>query len=246
MTEVTLTREVPLPRLAPALLSFVAGYVDIYTFLGLFGLFVAQVTGSFVTAGAELVTHDESITGKVLAIVAFLVATILSAALIRFARHRGRDALPLMLGLETALLIVFCAIILAGPPVASATDRNGIVAGLFAAMAMGMQSVMVRLLMRGVPQTNVMTGNMTQIGIETTDLVSAWLKCTREPGDQDNQRELAAVRGRLLAVVAITLGFILGAACGAVSYAKAGLAGAPVAVVIVGALALWTARREGN
>ena len=67
MTEVAPAREVPLPRWVPALLSFVAGYVDSYTFLALFGLFVAQVTGSFVTAGAELVTHDIGIAGKVIA-----------------------------------------------------------------------------------------------------------------------------------------------------------------------------------
>lgn len=245
MTQVALDRELPLPRLAPALLSFVAGYVDIYTFLGLFGLFVAQVTGSFVTAGAELVTHDESIIGKVLAVIAFLLATMISAVLIRIAHRRGWEALPIMLWLETALLAVFCLIVLAEPPVVTVSDRHGIVAGLFAAMAMGMQSVIVRLLMRGVPQTNVMTGNMTQIGIETTDLVSAWLKCAREPGNHEHRHELAAVRARLFTVLAIALGFLAGAACGAVSYAKAGLAGAPVAVVIVAALALWMARREG-
>jgi uncharacterized membrane protein YoaK (UPF0700 family) len=245
MTQIALTREIPLPRSAPTLLSFVAGYVDVYTFLGLFGLFVAQVTGSFVTAGAELVTHDQSITGKALAVIAFLLSAAVSAALIKFARYRGWEALPVMLGLETALLAIFCVIILAGPAVTSVNDLSGIVAGLFAAMAMGMQAVIVRLLMRGVPQTNVMTGNLTQIGIDTTDLVSAWIKCVRAPDDQHNRRELAAVRARLFTVLAIALGFLAGAAGGAVSYAKAGLAGAPVAVVIVGALALWMARREG-
>ena len=49
-------RHVPLQKTMPMLLSFVAGYVDSYTYLALFGLFVAQVTGSFVIAGAELVT----------------------------------------------------------------------------------------------------------------------------------------------------------------------------------------------
>jgi uncharacterized membrane protein YoaK (UPF0700 family) len=244
MTEVALAREVPLPRLVPALLSFVAGYVDIFTFLGLFGLFVAQVTGSFVTAGAELVTHDTSIIGKVLAIVAFLLATAVSAALIRFARYRGWDALPIMFGLEAALLAIFCVLMLAGPTLASANDPPGIIAGMFAATAMGTQSVIVRLLMRGIPQTNVMTGNMTQIGIETIELVAARLRCAREPGNREHQRELAAARGRLLIVLAIAFGFLAGAACGAVSYAKTGLAGAPLAVVIVGVLALWAVRRE--
>ena len=38
------------PTAVPALLSFVAGYIDSCMFLALFGLFVAQVTGSFVLA----------------------------------------------------------------------------------------------------------------------------------------------------------------------------------------------------
>src|SRR5277367_1151725 len=102
MTEAAPVREEQLPRWVPALLSFVAGYVDVYTFLALFGLFVAQVTGSFVTAGAELVTHDSSIVGKVLAIVAFLVAAALTAALIGLVSDQGRAALPWMLAFETA------------------------------------------------------------------------------------------------------------------------------------------------
>ena len=59
------------PRWVPALLSFAAGYVDSYTFLALFGLFVAQVTGSFVTAGAQFVVYDIGFAGKMIAIFAF-------------------------------------------------------------------------------------------------------------------------------------------------------------------------------
>ena len=57
-------------------------------------------------------------------------------------------------------------------------------------------------------------------------------------------REFFAVRARLLVVLAITIGFILGAGCGAVAYATIGLTGAPLAVVLVGALTLWAIRRE--
>jgi uncharacterized membrane protein YoaK (UPF0700 family) len=244
MTEVASAREVPLPRLVPALLSFVAGYIDIYTFLALFGLFVAQVTGSFVTAGAELVTHDIGIAGKALAILAFLIAAALTAGLIAFVRDQGRAALPWMLAFETALLAVFTALMLTSPPIKGADDWHGLVAGLFGAMAMGTQSVIVRLLMRGIPQTNVMTGNMTQLGVETTALLLAWRRRARDPDDWENEREFAAVRSRLLIVLAIAIGFLLGAAFGAVSYARAGLAGAPLAVVIVGALTLWAVWRE--
>ena len=244
MTEAASAAEIPLPRLVPALLSFVAGYVDIYTFLALFGLFVAQVTGSFVTAGAELVTHDLGIAGKVLAIVAFLFAAALTAGLIGMVRDRGHAPLPWMLAFETVLLAAFTVLLLIGPPISGVQDWHGIFAGLFGAMAMGTQSVIVRLLMRGFPQTNVMTGNMTQLGVETTALLLAWRRRARDPNDRENEREFAAVRSRLLTVLTIAIGFVLGAVFGAISYAKAGLAGAPLAVVIVGALTLWAVRRE--
>jgi len=59
MTEAIARRDDPtVPLLVPVLLSLVAGYLDSYTYLSLFGLFAAQVTGSFVIAGAEFVTSD--------------------------------------------------------------------------------------------------------------------------------------------------------------------------------------------
>jgi uncharacterized membrane protein YoaK (UPF0700 family) len=244
MSEAAPGREAPLPRWAPAALSFVAGYVDSYTFLALFGLFVAQVTGSLVTGAAELVTHDIGIAGKLIAIVAFVVAAALTAALIRRIRDRGGAALASMLGLETALLALFTLTMLASGPIGGAEDWRGILAGAFGAMAMGTQSVTVRLLMRGVPQTNVMTGNMTQLGIETTALILAWRRRARAPGDRGSAEEFGAVRARLLVVLSIAVGFLLGAAAGAVIYAKAGLPGAPLSVVIVAALTFWAGWRE--
>jgi uncharacterized membrane protein YoaK (UPF0700 family) len=231
------------PRWVPALLSFAAGYVDSYTFLALFGLFVAQVTGSFVTAGAQFVVYDIGFVGKMIAILAFLLAAAATAALIGFARDNNRDALPWMLALETLLLAVFCVLMLAGPPVSGPEDWHGIIAGAFAAMAMGAQSVVVRLLMRGIPQTNVMTGNMTQLGIETTELLRAWRRRLRAPDDA-HVRDFLAVRSRLLVVLSITVGFVLGAACGAAAFATAGLPGVPLAVLLVGALALWATGHE--
>ena len=244
MTEITPARELPLPMAMPMLLSFVAGYVDSYTYLTLFGLFVAQVTGSFVVGGAELVSHDSGIGGKLLAIVAFLVAAAATAALIALAREAGRAALPLMLGLEALLLAIFAAMILFGPPIHGAADWYGIVAGVFAAMAMGAQSVLVRLLMKGIPQTNVMTGNMTQLGIETTAIILAWRRRAREPHNTDAAVEFAAVRERLRIVLAVASGFLGGAAAGAGAYATTNARGAVLAVAIVLGLALWALYRE--
>jgi uncharacterized membrane protein YoaK (UPF0700 family) len=245
MTEATLRgEERPLPLSMPVLLSFVAGYVDSYTYLGLFGLFVAQVTGSFVIAGAEFVTHDFGIAGKLLAIVAFLIAAAATAALITLTRNAGRAALPFMLGLEALLLAAFAAIVVFGPPIKDARDWHGIAAGLFAAMAMGAQSVLVRLLMRDIPQTNVMTGNITQLGIAITDIVMARRRFARSRHDAAAIAEFEQVRERLLTVLSIALGFMAGAASGAVAFAAARLRGALLAVGIVAAMALWAAARE--
>src|SRR5947208_17047132 len=115
MTELIARREdPPAPLTMPVLLSFVAGYLDSYTYLSLFGLFAAQVTGSFVIAGAEFVTSDFGIDGKLIAIAAFLVAAVATTALIVFARATGRDALPLMIALHALLHAIFSALLLLG------------------------------------------------------------------------------------------------------------------------------------
>jgi hypothetical protein len=48
MNEGFIPRPRPVPRAVPPLLSFAAGFVDSCTALALFGLFVAQVTGSYL------------------------------------------------------------------------------------------------------------------------------------------------------------------------------------------------------
>jgi uncharacterized membrane protein YoaK (UPF0700 family) len=244
MSEISLPREAPLPKIVPMLLSFVAGYVDSYTYLALFGLFAAQVTGSFVIAGAELVTRDYGIAGKLLAIIAFVFAAAATAALIGLARNSRRAALPWMLALEAALLAIFAAMLLFGPTIQNARDWHGIVAGLVAASAMGAQSVLVRLLMKGIPQTNVMTGNMTQLGIASTELILAWRRFARSRHGETAIREYQEVRDQLLTVLSVAVGFLVGAAAGAVAFATTNVRGALLAVAIVAALALWALYRE--
>jgi len=244
MSDISLPSETPLPKAMPMLLSFVAGYVDSYTYLALFGLFAAQVTGSFVIAGAELITHDYGVAGKLLAIGAFLVAVAITTALIHLARNSGGAALPWMLALEAALLAVFAAMLLFGPTIKNADDWHGIVAGLIAASAMGAQSVLVRLLMKGIPQTNVMTGNMTQLGIATTELILAWRRFARSRHGAAALREYEEVRDQLLTVLFVAAGFLVGAAAGAVAFAITNVRGALLAVAIVAALALWALYRE--
>jgi uncharacterized membrane protein YoaK (UPF0700 family) len=247
MTKTIARRDDPqVPLLMPVLLSLVAGYLDSYTYLSLFGLFAAQVTGSFVIAGAEFVTSDYGIAGKLIAIAAFVVAAAVTAALVIAARETRYAALPWMLVLETLLLASFAAIMVFGPTVRDARDWHGILAGVFAAMAMGTQSVVVRMLMKDIPQTNVMTGNMTQLGIAVTELIVARRRFDHARHGGTAVRDFADARGRLVVVLTITVGFLAGAAAGAVAFAATGLHGALAAVAIVGALALWALARQGR
>ena len=79
-----------MPARMPALLSFLAGYVDSCTFLALFGLFVAQVTGSFVLAGTLFVTHHHGVVIKIMAIPAFFLAGVGTTVIVRrLARRRS-------------------------------------------------------------------------------------------------------------------------------------------------------------
>ena len=244
MTETIARRDdPPVPLLMPVLLSLVAGYLDSYTYLSLFGLFAAQVTGSFVIA-AEFATSDFGIAGKLIAIAAFVTAAAMTAAFCIAARDAHRGLLPWMLGLEALLLAIFVGIMLFGPAVRDARDWHGIVAGVFAAMAMGAQSVVVRLLMKDVPQTNVMTGNMTQLGIAATELIMARRRFDHSRHGDTAVREFAQARDRLTTVSAIAGGFLVGAAAGALAFATTGLHGALVTVAIVGALALWALARQ--
>ena len=176
-----------------------------------------------------------------------MIAAAATAAFCIAAREARVAALPWMLALETFLLAVFAAILVFGPEVRDARDWHGIVAGVFAAMAMGAQSVLVRLLMKDIPQTNVMTGNMTQLGIAATELIMARRRFDHSRHGEAAVRDFANARGRLVTVLAIAVGFLLGAAAGALAFATTGLHGALAAVAIVGALTLWALlRQEGG
>jgi uncharacterized membrane protein YoaK (UPF0700 family) len=85
------------------LLSIVAGFVDACTYLALFGLFVAQVTGSFVIIGTGLVTRLES-TVPLLAVPVFFAGGMLATAAAIIGQAMGRSPLAAALLLETAFL----------------------------------------------------------------------------------------------------------------------------------------------
>ena len=225
-----------MPARMPALLSFLAGYVDSCTFLALFGLFVAQVTGSFVLAGTLFVTHHHGVVIKIMAIPAFFLAGVATTVIVR-RLARGRAALPTTLGLEAALLAGLLACWLRGGPFTDPDAPAAVLASLFGLLAMGMQSALVRLL--GYPSTNVMTTNTTQLAIDAAELGMAWRARRRSPADATIAAEYAGVRDRLAVLGPIVLGFLAGTIAGAVAYVGLDLWCVLVAVLATAGLAAW-------
>jgi uncharacterized membrane protein YoaK (UPF0700 family) len=226
-----------MPARMPALLSFLAGYVDSCTFLALFGLFVAQVTGSFVLAGTLFVTHQHGTVIKILAIPAFFLAGVATTVIVR-RLARGRAALPATLGLEAALLAGLLACWLRGGPFTDPDAPAAVLASLFGLLAMGVQSALVRLL--GYPSTNVMTTNTTQLAIDVAELAMAWRARRRSPADATIAAEYTGVRDRLTVLGPIVLGFLAGTIAGAVAYVGLDLWCVLFAVVATAGLAAWT------
>jgi uncharacterized membrane protein YoaK (UPF0700 family) len=227
------------PRAVPILLAAVAGFVDACTFLGLFGFFVAQVTGSYVLAGAHPVAGSPG--AAVLLAVPVFFAGGVAATLVAIAGHTVvRRALAAALALETLLLIGFAATFAAGGGVGGPETTSVVAASMFGLAAMGVQSALVRLLMRGVASTNVMTTNTSQIAVDATHLVWARLCHGDESAEMADQRE--ACRRRLSGGLPLPLGFLAGTVVGAVAFAMAGYLALVVPVIVVGALTLWAAR----
>ena len=229
----------PIPRTVPSALSFVAGYVDGCTFLALFGLFVAQATGSFVIAGAQLVVSDDGVLTKVLAIPVFLLSAFCTTVLVRLRAQGGRPALPLCLLLEFALLAGFLAVVFCAAPLADPDSWPAFFASTLGLAAMGVQSALVRLLMRGYASTNVMTTNTTQLAIDIADCLLTWRAFRRGP-TPTARAAMTAARDRFGKLFPLIVCFAFGTAIGALAYVAFGIVCLILALLIVSVLIGWS------
>ena len=209
-------------RLQGISLGFLAGYVDTLGFVALFGLFTAHVTGNFVLIGAALAnaTHA-SIALKLLAFPAFVLGVVAARLLTVAAERRGRPALRLALLLELALLLGFMVLGVLSEPLGPEPGALAMTAGLFGAAAMGAHSATSRLLLAHLAPTSMMTGNVTQIVIDTVDVLR---------GAADG-----ATRERCVKFFWPLLGFAVGAILAAFAYLAVGFAAlaVPLAILLV-------------
>jgi uncharacterized membrane protein YoaK (UPF0700 family) len=243
MSETRLPRSIVVPRPMPVMLSVVAGYVDTCTFLGLFGAFVAQLTGSLVFAGTEFVTSQPGAPAKLLAIPSFFFSGLAITILVHSMRGRPRTALAWSLVIECSLLLGSLGSCLAGAPFRSLDAPVAIVALLFGMAAMGAQSALVRLLMQDVASTNVMTTNTTLLAIGTADMLLGWIERNKKERSGTSHADYAQARRTVAALLPIWLGFFTGTGLGAIAYVALGLPCLVLAILPLGGLALWYFRR---
>lgn len=233
----------PVPQAIAGLLAFVAGVVDACTVFALFGLYVAQVTGSFVLIGAQIVNADIVNVIRTLAIPVFFLAGFSTVFLAELAGD-SRKALCWTLFAELVLVSGMVLIGLVAAPFMHPNAPVALIASLLGVMAMGVQSALVRLLMRGVASTNVMTTNTTLASIELAQWFIAARRLKKHPGDGAAIELRRQARGRFAGLWPVLVGFLAGAICGAVGFQWTGFYFPLSAVVILAGLVVWATRHK--
>jgi uncharacterized membrane protein YoaK (UPF0700 family) len=212
----------------PALLSVIAGTVDVIGYLTLGGLFTAHVTGNIVLIAAVLVRGGSPTAPQVLALPVFIVAVAAVWLVARVSAMSGLALLRLLLVVQFLLLAGVLALTVFFNIDANPAGLMTSVAAIIATSAMACQFTLLRLAVRGAPSTAVMTGNLTNTVLSSLEMV--W------PGEP----LLPADRARLRTTAALLVGFLAGclAAAAAVTLLKdwswllpVALAGAAVALV---------------
>ncbi len=234
---------VAMPRAVGALLSFAAGVIDASTFYALFGLFVAQVTGSFVLAGVQFANLDRVNLVRTLAIPLFFVVGFLTT-LAAASTGEARRALLVSLAAEFVLIGGFVAVGLGGAPFARPDAPLALLASFLGVSAMGVQSAMVRLLIPGYPTTNVMTTNTTTAAVEIAQWWLASRAARRAPQDAEAAHALAAARGRFATVWPVLVGFLAGTTAGALAFYYAGFWAPLMALAALAGVIVWAARGD--
>jgi uncharacterized membrane protein YoaK (UPF0700 family) len=188
-------------RTLQSLLSFNAGYVDTAGFLALHGLFTTHVTGNFVTFGAALALGTSGVVAKLLALPLFCVVIMLVRLL--------RISLPIMLGLQLALLAAGAALALRFGPFPDGDAPLALALGAALVAAMAIQNAAHRTHLAAVPATTVMTLTTTQVMVDAADILRGT--------DADTK---AAARKRFVSMVPGIACFAIGCFAAALLYAK--------------------------
>jgi uncharacterized membrane protein YoaK (UPF0700 family) len=190
-----------------AILSAMAGAVDVTCFLALGGLFTAHITGNLVVLAAHYTIGGFGRIGPLLAVPIFVgaVAAVILAS--EALEKRGYPARRMLLVLQTFLLAICLALGAWYGPFVDVDQALPVFVGMLAVAAMATQNALTRATLTGAPSTTVMTANATHAVI---DLVTLLHGKKRAPDVIARARERAGV------TLPCVVTWILGCAAGAV------------------------------
>jgi uncharacterized membrane protein YoaK (UPF0700 family) len=172
--------------------------------------------GSFVLAGTQFIKSEPGALAKLLAI-PFFFAGMAVTVLAHSMRERPRAALAWSFVVECVLLIGFLASCLTSMPFRGPDAPDAIIALMFGMTAMGAQSAIVRLLMRGMPSTNVMTTNTTMLAINAAEILLGCIEHRKGGPFRDLGADYMQARREFALLLPMGLGFLAGTALGAVA-----------------------------
>lgn len=196
-------------------LPFVAGAINASGFF-IVGTYTSHVTGTVARIGDELAQGNRNTALEAASlVVAFFLGAVVATALVHRARkrHRARYSMALLCEAVTLLIVTLLGI----------TDPKSIPALHFITTAllcfgMGSQNALVTRMSGAVVRNTHLTGIVTDLGIETVELVS-WLR-GREVWRLTTHPDLARLRLHL----AIFFSFLAGAVIGPFLYLRWGYA----------------------
>jgi len=206
-------------RLAVSL-SWIGGYVNAVTFL-VCGTMTSHVTGSTTVALLRDVEGQRRLAGyAAFAVVAFFAGTVVSAVLTEGARRAGwRSKYVVPIAVEALFLLLLAVELHRTGVEHEAHDGEWWALVAFASAAMGVQNATITRVSGSVVRTTHMTGVVTDIGLETVQIVYRWRARVRASPSMRASRLLRVVRRepstlRVLLLVGIFGSFVLGAAVG--------------------------------
>jgi uncharacterized membrane protein YoaK (UPF0700 family) len=217
------------------ILAAIAGFVDTLSFIALFGLFTAHVTGNFVLIGAGIAGYAQGVFLKLIVFPAFIGGVVFSALLVRsLSGRRAQHGARVLYAVQAVFMFGFCAAGVWATPISRPDGLPAIAAGVLGALAMGVQNAHPRLIQRaGVPNT-VMTGNVTQAILDLVDLLCA----------ATSESARSAARARFTKMMPAIVAFAIGAAGGAFGFRYSGFWALAAPACALAALALAAGEHE--
>ena len=158
----------------PVALGFVAGFVDIFGFIALFGLLPAHVTGNLIFIAVDIARQQYNLIMKIAALPIFAASVAISAWLIGTLNARQRQPFRPMVLLQAAVLGLSLVAGLLMPAATSPDDATVAVVGSTMLFAMAVQNTVMRLILNNLPPTTIMTGNITHMVAEGVRLAAGF------------------------------------------------------------------------